>query len=104
MIAVLVQFTLPKTLSRDQILENFNTTAPRYRDMPGLARKYYVVGDPNADGTPAGGLYIWNSRAEAEAVYTPAWIARVAERYGVEPTFTWYDAPVIVENQYAPAI
>jgi hypothetical protein len=29
-----------------------------------------------------GGVYLWKSRAEAEAVYTPQWQAYIAERYG----------------------
>jgi hypothetical protein len=100
-IAVLVTFTLPGSTSRAQAIENFNATAPRYRGMAGLACKYYVVGEATPSGTPAGGLYIWNSRADAEAVYTKEWIARVTERYGVAPRFTWYDAPVIVDNLHA---
>ena len=68
MIAVLVTFILPGSRSRAQAIENFNATAPRYRGMAVLACKYYVIGEPTPAGTPAGRLYIWNSRAEAEAV------------------------------------
>jgi hypothetical protein len=28
----------------------------------------------------------------------------VTERYGVAPQFTWYDAPVIVDNRHAVGV
>ena len=46
----------------------------------------------------AGGVYAWNSKADAEAMYTDAWRAFVRVKYGTEPTVTYFDCPVVVDN------
>jgi hypothetical protein len=38
-------------------------------------------------------------RAVAEAVYNAEWKARVKQLYGSEPEISWFDSPVIVDNQ-----
>jgi hypothetical protein len=50
------------------------------------------------DGATAGGVYLWNSKEEAEAMYTQAWRAFVRERYGTEPVVTYFESPVVVDN------
>jgi hypothetical protein len=37
------------------------------------------------DGRGAGGVYLWETRAAAEAVYNSEWKARVKQLYGSEP-------------------
>jgi len=94
MITVIVLFQMPKETTREQAASIFRQTAPRYRDLPGLVRKYYVF----RDGGQAGGVYLWRSREEAERAYGPEWRALVTEKYGAEPTITWFETPVIVDN------
>ena len=43
-------------------------------------------------------MYLWESREAAEAVYTADWHKRVAERYGSEPTVTYFETPIVVDN------
>lgn len=95
MIITLTQFALPQPITLEEARALFLSTAPRYRDVPGLLRKHYVLSE---DGRTAGGVYLWNSRAEAEATYTPAWRAFVQEKYGTEPVVTYLDSPVTVDN------
>ena len=64
--------------------------------MPGLVRKYYVL---SQDGATAGGVYLWRSRADADRLYTEDWKGVVRERYGAAPTITYFDSPVVVDNQ-----
>jgi hypothetical protein len=71
------------------------STTPTYRGVPGLFRKHYVLSE---DGATAGGVYLWNSRAEAEALYTESWRAFVRDKYGTDPTVTYFDSPVLVDN------
>ena len=59
MITALVQFRLPHPLSRKEAGEIFSTTAPKYKNIKGLIRKYYILSE---DGATGGGVYIWNSR------------------------------------------
>lgn len=95
MITALVQFKLPKPMSVEQAREVFLGTAPRYRDLPGLVRKYYVLSE---DGGTAGGVYLWRSRADAEQLYTQSWRDFILEKYGAVPTVTYFDCPVVVDN------
>jgi hypothetical protein len=47
---------------------------------------------------PAGGVYLWESRDAAERVYTAEWRQMIFERYGAEPEISYYDTPVVVDN------
>ena len=93
MIVAIVRFPLPAGTSLAKATELFQGSAPRYRDMPGLVRKYYLFGE----GT-GGGCYLWESRAAADAVYTAEWRQMIKERYGAEPSVEYFDSPVIVDN------
>lgn len=95
MITVLTTFTLPKPITREEARNIFLRTAPKYRGVPGLFRKVYVLHD---DGVTVGGIYLWNSRSEAEAMYTESWRAFVREMYHTDPIVTYLDSPVVVDN------
>jgi hypothetical protein len=67
---------------------------PNYQNVDGLRRKHFLLSD---DGRTAGGVYLWDSRQQAEALYDQAWRTRVAARYGSEPSVTYYDSQVTVD-------
>ena len=91
---VVVQFDLPKR-SEDDAIKGGTSSAPIYRDLgnKGLIRKDYLNGDA---GT--GGVYLWESRAAAEAWFTDERIAELTKRFGARPRLTWYDTHVTVDN------
>jgi len=95
MITAITTFRLPKPITLDEARKIFLSTAPKYRDVPGLVRKVYIL---SREGDTAGGIYLWNSRAEAEALYTESWKAFVREKYGTDPSVTYFDSPVVVDN------
>jgi hypothetical protein len=95
MIVAIVNFKLPEGLDERKATELFRSSAPKYRGMRGLVRKYYVFDKQRRIG---GGVYLWKTKADAQAVYTAEWKAYIKERYGEEPTITYFDAPVIVDN------
>lgn len=95
MITALVQFKLPKPITREKAQEIFLGTAPRYRETPGLLRKYYVL---SQDGGTAGGVYLWKSQKDAEALYTKEWENYIGEKYGSAPSVTYFESPVVVDN------
>jgi hypothetical protein len=101
MITAVVLFKLQPGTTRDQAAAIYRTTAPRYVGLGDLVRKYYLY--DAADGT-AGGVYLWKSRAAAEAAYGPEWRRMAAEKYGVEPEVRYFDTPVVVDNTAAPPI
>jgi hypothetical protein len=91
---VVVQFDLPKR-TQDQAIAGGTGSAPIYRGLAGqgLIRKDYLNGE-----TGTGGVYLWESRAAAEAWFTEARIAELTQRFGVRPRLTWYDTHVTVDN------
>ena len=96
MITVMVQFQLPRTVPIERAREAAVGTAPRYRGVPGLIRKYYTL---SADGMSGGGIYLWKSREDADRMYnSEQWRAFVRERYGSEPTLTYLKTLVVVDN------
>lgn len=95
MITALVQFKLPEPISKDQAKAIFASTAPRYREVSGLIRKYYLISE---DGATAGGVYLWQSRADAEKLHTDEWRRFIMEKYGCEPSVVYFGTPVVVDN------
>ena len=95
MITALVQIKLPEPMTRDKAQVLFAGTAPKYRDLKGLIRKYYLLSE---DGATAGGVYLWESQEAAEQLYTDDWQAFIMQKYGTEPSVTYFDSPVIVDN------
>jgi hypothetical protein len=91
---VIVQFNLPKRTA-EQAVKGATSTAAIYRDLAakGLIRKDYLNGD---EGT--GGVYLWETRAAAEAWFTEDRMADLTRRFGVRPRLTWYDTHVTVDN------
>lgn len=95
MITVIVEFKLPQPISVAQARETFLTTAPKYKGMPGLIRKYYFLSE---DGSKAGGIYLWASREDAGRIYTEEWKTFVRGKYGSDPSLTYLECPVVVDN------
>ncbi len=101
MITALVLFPMPVGTTRDQAAAIFRSTAPLYRGVEGLVRKYYVF---DAEAGRAGGIYLWTSRAAAERAYDATWRARVTAKYGATPELRFFDTPVIVDNAEAAGV
>ena len=95
MFTAIVRFDLPSDSCRDDVIAVFRQSVPRYRDRPGLIRKYYLL-DESAG--KAGAVYLWESRAEADKTYDDAWRRSFIERYGAEPKVTYFETPVIIDN------
>jgi len=95
MITTLTTFKLPKPITREEASTIFQSTAPKYREVKGLVRKQYVLSE---DGGTAGGIYLWKSRADAEAMYTDEWRSFVRGKYGTDPSVTYFESPVVVDN------
>jgi len=95
MITALVQIKLPQPLTTAEARAVFAETAPKYREVNGLIRKYYLLSE---DGATAGGVYLWQSREAAEQLYTEDWKAFIMEKYGTPPSVTYFASPVIVDN------
>jgi hypothetical protein len=94
-ITVITTFQLPKPITREEARRTFLSTAPKYQGVAGLFRKYYFL---SQDRKTLGGIYLWNSRAEAETMYTESWRAFVRDKYDADPSVIYFDSPVVVDN------
>ena len=95
-VIAIVSFKLPQRQTLEQATATFQATAPKYLNMPGLLRKNYFLTE---DGMRAGGIYLWESKAAAERVYTPEWKAFVNGKYGSDPEIVYVDTPLLVDNE-----
>lgn len=95
MIITTTAFSLPTPLTREEARKIFLSTAPTYIGAQGLLQKHYVL---SQDGLRVGGVYLWNSRKDAEAMFTDAWRTFVTAKYNTEPVLTYFDSPVTVDN------
>lgn len=95
MITAFVQFKLPKGTSREDVMKAFRTSVEQLDGHPGLIRKYYLY---DAEANTAGGVYLWESREAADALYTAEWLKMITARYGSEPDILWFETPVVLDN------
>ncbi len=93
MLIAIVQIPMTGKRTKEQAIAGARKTADQYLGMPGLLRKDYLSGDD-----AGGGVYLWESRAAAEAWYNDDWWPMMEERYGVRPTLTLYDHYFTVDN------
>ena len=93
LVAVMVVVKTPPAITRAAIDEGFVKAVPTYQKIPGLIRKYFTVND---DGF--GGMYLWKSRAAAEAWFTPEFVAKSKARYGTEPQIIYFETPIQLDN------
>ena len=96
MIVAVVTFRLPKPVTLAEATATFESTAPKYQGLAGLLRKNYLLSE---DGTRAGGVYLWETRADAERVYTAEWRKTVEAKYGAPPSVEYFESPVMVDNR-----
>jgi hypothetical protein len=96
MIVTMVTFNLTAPATLGEITGTFKATAPKYRGVQGLLRKNYWMSE---DGRRAGGIYVWESRADADRLYTPEWKAFVEGKYGAPPLIEYLHSPVMVDNR-----
>lgn len=95
MITAIVQFKLPDGATLEEVTSIFQSTAPRYRGLAGLVRKYYLF-DPETK--MGGGCYLFENRAAAEAMFNDEWRTLIKDKYGAEPNVGYFETPVVVDN------
>ena len=92
---MLTQFALRARLTNSDAEKIFLSTAPSYQGLSGLLRKHYLLSE---DGLTAGAVYVWESRAAAEKLYTSEWREFVTAKYGSEPSVLFFNNLVTVDN------
>ena len=92
---VMWTFQVPEGTSKESLRQTIKATAHTYQGIPGLIRKYYGIRD---DGKTLVGIYLWESRAAADRLYTADWIAMVTKRWGTPPLRQDWETPMVVES------
>jgi hypothetical protein len=59
-------------------------------------RKHYLLSEDEAE---CAGLYIWPTRAAAEAAHDATWRAAVTQRTGAAPTIRYFDLQMLLDNE-----
>jgi hypothetical protein len=95
MIVAFVTFHFDAPRTREQMKKVFESSAPKYLNLPGLTRKNYWLAE---DGRSGGGIYFWTTREAAERCFNGEWRARVTQLYGGAPDIRYLDSPVLVDN------
>ncbi|MDU8909712.1 hypothetical protein [Aestuariicoccus sp. MJ-SS9] len=96
MITEIVTFDIPEGMGRERVVALFEESAEIWRANPKLYRKNYLY-DPEAG--IAGGVYTWDSIADAQEAHGEAFLSRVAETFGSTPSFRYFETPVVVQNR-----
>jgi hypothetical protein len=95
MITELVLFTLPKGMTREEVLAGMRESAAAWRKNSELVRKNYLY---DSEKGQAGGVYQWPSVAAAQRGHDAAWRKRIKEMYGSEPVIRYFDTPLVIDN------
>lgn len=88
-----VRFPARADLDPARLRRLLEDTVPRYREVPGLRRKYFIGGP-----TASGGVYEWQSRDAAAAFHDETWRARMQSLYGASPEVEFFDVHALVDN------
>lgn len=97
MITVISRFPVGAS---EEATAKFRESVPRYQAVPGLLRKHYYV-DGEGYG---GGVYLFRSREDAQALFTEAFSAAIKERFGAAPTVTYLPTVIIIDNETGAVI
>jgi heme-degrading monooxygenase HmoA len=94
MIVVNVRFPT-KGAEKQEFEKKMLATAPKYEKLDGLIRKYYIMTE---DGKYAGGIYLWESKAKAQAWYNADWMQYMTAAWGEPPLLEYLDCPIVVDS------
>ena len=95
MITAIVLYNLPETIGLEECRAHFTSIAPSFLKAPGFLRKQFIC---QKDGNVAGGVYMWESQAAAEAFYSGPWRDGILARYGNDPTIQYFETVALTDK------
>jgi hypothetical protein len=95
MVTVIVKYDLAPSFTHERVLTNFEQALPKYQDLPGLIRKYFLIAE---DGKSAGSVYLWETRQQAVSFHDEAWKQFMSGKYGHRPNLAIFDCPIVIDN------
>jgi hypothetical protein len=94
MITATVRYKLPPHIDEDACRAHFHTIAPGFQTIPGLISKHFIWSESGW----AGGVYQWETRADATAFYRGPWLDGIVARYGMAPEIELYEVFALTDN------
>jgi hypothetical protein len=94
MITAIVRYKLPPTIGRNECLKHFHKIAPDFGSLKGFISKQFIW---NESGV-AGGVYQWETLADAKAFYQGPWLDGILQRYGVYPEIEYFTTFAVARN------
>lgn len=94
MITATVRYKLPPHIDREACREHFHRIASGFREAKGLLSKHFIWSESGW----AGGVYQWQTLADAKAFYAGPWLRGIVERYGMAPHIEYYDVFALTDN------
>ena len=82
-------------MARDEIISKFEQTVQKWSDNQDLIHKTYLF---DADRRIAGGVYLWKKKIHADIWLGAEFKKMVKDKYGGEPTFQFFETPIVVDN------
>ncbi len=101
MITSITAFELTEPVNHDELAQRFKKSALKYAEVPGLIQKYFCVSE---DGKFGADIYLWESKAAEDNLYTEEWMERQVINFGTRPTITWMDCLTIVDRKHTEII
>ena len=95
MITSITRFQLPPGIPIETIKKGYMEVAPHFKQPSGLLRKYFLISE---DGKTGGGVYLWNSMEQARTFSEGKLRPMIKDKFQLQPTIEYYDAPVVVDN------
>jgi hypothetical protein len=95
MVTEVVTFKLPDAMTRAQVVAAFRKSVSAWRGNPDLIRKQFLFDETRKLG---GGVYLWRSLEDSKRWHGDEYRKRIRETYGSDPSFTYYETPIALDN------
>ena len=91
----ITRFQLPPGVPIEAIKNGFREVAPKFKEPPGLLRKYFLISE---DGKTGGGVYLWKSMEQARTFSEGVIRPMIKDKFKMDPSIEYYESPVVVDN------
>lgn len=95
MIGVFVRFCYQGDFDEQRLRKVAETAQGKFVGLPGLRSKAFTVDLAQKEAL---NFYVWESKAAAQAFFTPELVDRVTVLYGTRPTVQFTDVIALVDN------
>ena len=95
MVTAIVHYELAPSLNPEKVRTYYKQAVPKYKNMPGLIRKYFLLSE---DGHMGGSVYLWETREQAVAFHDEEWLEFMRGKYGRRPQVTFFACQIVIDN------